>query len=302
LPIIKLIPKIKFIVGLKIFKTNINVGMVLNGLNILWAIGSEFFSVFKFHYEHKRNWKLTGIYIGKKVLKLGIAVGFSIIGNLTTKAIVAGILFFTGITLSPLVTIILGLLGGAVFGYLGNAVSNKVADKLFGKDEFILTSANLYYKYIPEKYRRKGNNPHLKWNKTYLCCNVKSYIIEWIINDVDTNMRVINIPKDVFELPECLSSDKTSKNSSINDNYSDDSTDDEYENVELFKPQPLLEKNKFIGDLVIPYRGISENAYKIDFIIYGIDKEKINNKDWENYRDKETKEKLIQIGFVLSVY
>ena len=115
-------------------------------------------------------------------------------------------------------------------------------------------------------------------------------------------MRVINIPKDVFELPECLSSDKTSKNSSINDNYSDDSTDDENENIELLKPLPLFENNKFIGDLVIPYKGISDNAYKIDFIIYGIDKEKINNKEWENYRDKGTKEKLIQIGFVLSVY
>ena len=302
LPIIKLIPKIKFIIGAKIFNTSINVGMVLNGLNILWAIGSECFSVFKFHYEHKRKWKLTGIYIGKNMLKLGIAVGFSIIGNLISKAIIAGIVILTGVTLSPLVTLLIGLLGGAVFGYLGNVVSNKIADKIFGKDEFILTSANLYYKYIPEKYRRKGNNPHLKWNKTYLCCNVKSYIIECIVNDVDTNMRVINIPKDVFELPECLSSDKTSKNSSINDNYSDDSTDDEHENIELLKPLPLFENNKFIGDLVIPYKGISDNAYKIDFIIYGIDKEKINNKDWENYRDKETKEKLIQIGFVLSVY
>jgi len=302
LPIIKLIPKIKFRIAEKILNTNINVGMVFNGLNILWAIGSECFSVFKFHYEHKKKWKLTGIYFGKNMLKLGIAIGFSIIGNLASKAIAVGIIFLLGNPVAPFVTIFVGLLGGAVFGYLGNAISNKISDKILGKDEFILTSANLYYKYIPEKYRRKGNNPHLKWNKTYLCCNVKSYIIECIVNDVDTSMRVINIPKNVFELPECLSVDKTSKSSSINDYNSDDSTDDEYENKELINPLPLFENNKYIGDLVIPYKGISDNAYKIDFIIYGIDKEKINNENWENYRDKETKEKLIQIGFVLSVY
>ena len=34
LPLIKLIPKIKFIIGVEILNTNINVGMALNGLNI----------------------------------------------------------------------------------------------------------------------------------------------------------------------------------------------------------------------------------------------------------------------------
>jgi hypothetical protein len=45
--------------------------------------------------------------------------------------------------------------------------------------------------------------------------------------------------------------------------------------------------------------GIKENSYKIEFIIYGINKKSMNNKEWENYKDKE---KLIEIGFVLSAY
>ena len=46
LPIIKLIPKIKFIIAVKILDSNINVGMIFNGLNILWAVGVETFSIF----------------------------------------------------------------------------------------------------------------------------------------------------------------------------------------------------------------------------------------------------------------
>ena len=299
LPLIKLIPKIKFIIGVKILNSDLDVGMIFNGLNILWAVGIETFSIFKFHYDHKKKWNLTIKYFGKRLLKLGIAIGFSIIGNLACKAVVAGIFIFAGITLGPLCTVVIGLLGGIVFGIAGNCAGNYIADKVLGKDEFILTSNNLYYKYVPIKYRIKGNNPHLKWNKTYLCSNVKSYIIECIVNEVDTNMRVMNIPKDIFELQECLGYeiDQNSQNNGFN---SDDSTDDD-ENIE-FVGKPLFKGKKFVGDLMIPYKGINENAYKIDFVIYGIDKERISTKEWLDFRDKESKEKLIQIGFVLSVY
>ncbi len=299
LPLIKLIPKIKFIIAVKILNSDLDVGMIFNGLNILWAVGIETFSIFKFHYDHKKKWNLTIKYFGKRLLKLGIAIGFSIIGNLACKAVVAGIFIFAGITLGPLCTVVIGLLGGIVFGIAGNCAGNYIADKVLGKDEFILTSNNLYYKYVPIKYRIKGNNPHLKWNKTYLCSNVKSYIIECIVNEVDTNMRVMNIPKDIFELQECLGYeiDQNSQNNGFN---SDDSTDDD-ENIE-FVGKPLFKGKKFVGDLMIPYKGINENAYKIDFVIYGIDKERISTKEWLDFRDKESKEKLIQIGFVLSVY
>ena len=274
--------------------------MTLNGLNILWSVGVGLFSIFKFHYDHHKRWKLTLYYAGKLVLKVGISIGFSIIGNLTGKSIALGIAIFTGVTLGPFATIVLGLLGGIAFGALGNKIGNKIADKKFGKDEFILSSANLYYKYIPEKYRKEGNNPHLKWNKTYLCADVKSYIIECIVNDIETVMRVINIPNDIFELEECLGY-------GINNNYinngflSDLSTDDEEEGKK-FIVKKITKDKKYAGDLVIPYKGISENAYKIDFVIYGIGKERISSKEWQDYRDKESKEKLIKIGFVLSVY
>ena len=300
LPLIKLIPAVKYIIGVKILNTNLNVGMVLNGLNVLWSLGVVCFSVFKFHYEHHKKWKVTGLYFGKLASRVLISVGFSILGTLTCKAIGLGIIILTGAPLAPFVTIVIGILGGLTFGALGNYAGNKLTDKVFGKDEFVLSSANLYYKYIPVKYRKPGNNPHLKWNKTYLCSAVKSYIIECIVDDVNTVMRILNIPNDVFELEECLGYE-------INPSYkidafnSDDSTDDEEEGKK-FIIKKLKKGKKFVGDLVIPYKGISENAYKIDFVIYGIDKEKISTKEWLDNRDKETKEKLIQIGFVLSVY
>ena len=305
LPLIKLIPKIKFIIGVKLLDTNIDAGMILNGLNILWAVGVEGFSIFKFHYDYKKKWNLTIKYTGKRLLKLTIAIGFSIIGNLACKAIVCGICVLTGIAVGPLCTIVIGLLGGIIFGVMGNSAGKYIADKAFGKDEFVLTSNNLYYKYIPIKYRIRGNNPHLQWNKTYLCSNVKSYIIECIVNEVDTNMRVMNIPKDVFELEECLGYEIDGKNSYNNDFNSADSNDstDDSENTDI-EPvgKPLYKDKKFVGDLMIPYMGISENAYKIDFVIYGINKERISTKEWLDFRDKDSKEKLIQIGFVLSAY
>ena len=303
LPLIKLIPKIKFIIGVEILNTNINVGMALNGLNILWAIGVESFSIFKFHFEHHKKWNLTAKYLGKHLIKYCICIGFSVIGNLTCKAILLGITIFTGTVLGPFTVIMIGILGGAAFGALGNYVGNCIADKIMGKDQFILSSANLYYKYIPEKYRRRGNNPNLKWNKTYLCSNVKSYIIECIVNDVDTIMRVMNIPNNIFELEECLGYEVSqSHKNDDNISFSDYSTDDEEEKTFIIKK--LKQNKKFAGDLVIPYKGINENAYKIDFIIYGIDRENISNDDWIKFRDSkgEDKEKLIQTGFVLSVY
>ena len=196
---------------------------------------------------------------------------------------------------------IIGLLGGIVFGALGTYAGNYLADKAFGKDEFVLTSANLYYKYIPEKYRKKGNNPHLKWNDTYLCSNVKSYIIECIVNEVDIIMRVMNIPNNIFELEECLGYEV--KTDYINDeSNSDFSTDDEDD--KKFVVKKLTKGKKFVGDLVTPYKGIGENAYKIDFVIYGIDKENISLNDWMESRapNKKNEKNIIQIGFVLSVY
>ena len=300
LPLIKMIPKIKFIIGRNIGNSGLNIGMISNGLNILWGIGVGAISIFKFHFEHHKRWKLTGLYTLKLVLKTGISVGFSILGTLACKSFCFGILFFIGGPVSPFLTIIFGLLYGVLFGAMGNYVGNKLADKIFGEDEFYLSSANLYYKYIPEKYRKRGNNPHLKWNKTYLCADVKSYIIECIINDVDTAMRVINIPNNIFELEECLGYE-LNQNYNINELYSDDSTDDDEDENKFIKKR-LKQGKKYAGDLVIPYKGIDENAYKIDFIIYGINREKITSKEWSNYRDKESKEKLILSGFVLSVY
>ena len=300
LPLIKMIPKIKFIIGVDILNTKLNVGMLLNGLNILWGIGVGAFSIFKFHYEHHKRWKITGLYTAKLVLKTGIAIGFSILGNLACKAACLGIIILVGGPVSPFVTVVVGILGGILFGVLGNYVGNKLTDKIMGKDEFILTSANLYYKYIPQKYRKRGNNPHLQWNKTYLCADVKSYIIECIINDVDTAMRVINIPNNIFELEECLGYE-LNQNYHINEFYSEDSTDDD-EDGKKFICKRLKQGKKYAGDLVIPYKGIDENTYKIDFIIYGISKEKISSKEWSASRNKESKEILILIGFVLSVY
>ena len=245
----------------------------------------------------------TFLYSAKFSLKTGIIIGFSILGNLATKAIISGILIIVGAPLAPYVTIILGLLGGIVFGKIFGSFANKIGDEVFGKDEFVLSSSNLYYRYIPDRYRIRGNNPHLKWNKTYLCATVKSYIIECIINDVETAMRVINIPNTVYELYECLGYE-INENYQTDDYISEDSTDstDDDEEGKKFICKTIRQGNLYAGDLIIPYKGINENAHKIDFIIYGINKERINNKEWSESRDKEVKKQLIEIGFVLPVY
>ncbi len=177
------------------------------------------------------------------------------------------------------VTIITGLLAGKYFlENLEIKITNKIDDALIGKEEFVLSSANLYYRYIPDKYRKRGNNPHLKWNKTYLCATVKSFIIECIINEVETAMRVINIPNTIYELNECLGYE-INENYQMDDFCSEDSTDDDDEEGKKYICKKIRQGNKYAGDLIIPYKGIDKNAYKIDFIIYGINKERINNKE-----------------------
>ena len=296
LPFIKLIPKIKEqILKIKLFpigKTNINISTVLNGLNILYAVGVEFYSIFSFASENKMN--VTIKYILKRGIKLVIGVGFSFLGNLALK----GVLVIIGFPLSPGTTIILGILASAIIGFFGAYSGDKLADKILGKDEFILTSDHLYYKYIPDKYRKIYCNPNLKWNKTYLCTNVKSYIIECIVNETDLVMLLINIPKDIYEIDECLG---------LNNNYINEDKDnssvstENTENTENIEEEGIkITKNgKFIGDLIIPYQGIKDNCYSINFIIYGINKNKVNAKDWLNSLKNE---KTIEKVFYLSVY
>jgi hypothetical protein len=204
LPLIKIFPKIQSFLSDNLKNTNINLGMILNGLNILYAVTFECISIIRFHYKYKKKWKFTLQYSLKRTIKLGISFSFSILGGLTSKLVDAGVYVFLGISLGPYVTVIIGIVGGIAFGYLGKKVGDKISEQFLGKDEFKLVSSNLYLIYIPLKYRLKGNNPYLSWNKTHLCSKVKSYIIECIINGVDIVMRVINIPNDVFELQECL--------------------------------------------------------------------------------------------------
>jgi hypothetical protein len=53
--IIKLIPNLKSILETEIIKDSFDIEMMLDGLNILWALGSEFFCLFKYFYEYKTN-------------------------------------------------------------------------------------------------------------------------------------------------------------------------------------------------------------------------------------------------------
>ena len=296
LPAIKLIPKIKGLIKTRLFtlgKYNINVSTLLNGLNILYAVSFEFYSIFSFAQEHKYN--ITFRYALKRGIKLAVGVGFSFLGNILGKLAIYGISVIFGISLGPLATLVIGLVGGVAGGYLGAKAGDYISDKAFGKDEFILTSSHLYYKYIPMKYRKKYCNPNLKWNKTYLCQNVKSYIIECVINEVDLIMLVVNIPKNIYELDECLGyknnyiKDEDDDNKSVSTQFSE-----EGENVTT-----IYNKGKYGGDLVIPYQGIGENCFSINFIIYGINEKKINYNDWLGCKKNE---KAIEIVFNLSVY
>ena len=104
-------------------------------------------------------------------------------------------------------------------------------------------------------------------------------------------MRLMNIPKDIYEIEECLSLNKNfidSDNCSISTENSDDANS-----------MKIYQKGKFIGDLAIPYKGISDNCSSINFVIYGINEETISAKDWLQSKKNE---KIIEIVFNLSVY
>ena len=297
--IIDLIPNIKHILKTEIIKDSLNIKMMLDGLNILWALGVEFISLFKYCYEYKINSLKFMRYVGKRFINVGIAYGFSIIGNLAVKGLIYGFRVMGGFSLAPFITI-LGISIGGICGYLGNNLGNYLADKVLGKDEFNLTSANLYYLYIPEKYRKPGNNPHLQWNDSYLPRNVESYIIECIVNEVDTRMRVMNIPKDVFELPECLGGYYIS-HANQDEDTDCSSYEDGIEEIQTNKIKIIKDK-KFLGDLIIPYKGIKGNVDKIEFIIYRIKIKELSVKEWIDFRDNNSKINPIHDCFIYSVY
>lgn len=300
LPIIKLIPNIKEILKKEIIQDTLNIEMMLNGLNILWGLGIEFFCLFKYCNEYKTNCRQLMRYLGKRLINVGVAWGFSVFGNLATKGLIYGFGIMTGISLAPYITIVGGFFGGQIFGGLGNYCGNYLADKVLGKDEFKLTSANLYYLYIPEKYKIKGNNPHLQWNDSYLPKDVGSYIIECIVNDAETRMRVMNIPNDVFELPECLGYYKNSQANKEED--TDCSTDEDGKEKIQTNKIKIIKNKKYLGDLIIPYKGIKGNAFKIDFYIFRIKKKKVSVEEWIDFRDRESKVNLIHDFFKISVY
>jgi hypothetical protein len=66
-----------------------------------------------------------------KIIFKDYAIGFSILGNLASKAVLAGIIFIVGAPVCPLVTAVVGLLGGIIFGAIGSYAGNKIADKKF---------------------------------------------------------------------------------------------------------------------------------------------------------------------------
>ena len=297
--IMKLIPKIKSILEQKIIPdTFIDYGIMLDGLNILWAACTELYYIFKYIFEYKKNLKFASKIISKRIINLGIALGFSYIGDLAIKAGIYGFKIITGISLGPFVTVTIGIIGSCAFGYFGNNIGNFLFEKILGKDEFKATSANLYYHYIPQKYRTKGNNPHLQWNKDFLNDEIKSYVIECIVNETEVQMRIINIPRDVFELPECLGY-------YLNNNKNNEDTDytsEEENKIEKKNKNKIYKNKKFIGDIIIPYKGIKDNAYKVDFIIYRIKKKWISIKEWEDFRKGVNEENLIHDCYRISVF
>ena len=108
-------------------------------------------------------------------------------------------------------------------------------------------------------------------------------------------MLVINIPKNVYELEECLGYEKNNFEDEDDDNQSVN-TMSSGENPKISK---IYKKGKYAGDLVIPYQGIEENCFSINFVIYGIKDEIINYNDWLECKKDE---KNIEIVFNLSVY
>ncbi|MCQ7416350.1 hypothetical protein NP118_23370, partial [Salmonella enterica] len=66
-------------------------------------------------------------------------------------------------------------------------------------------------------------------------------------------------------------------NKDNNEFFSEDSTDIDEENNIICKQ--IRQGKMYAGDLIIPYKGIDENTHKIDFIIFGINKEQITNEE-----------------------
>ncbi len=89
-------------------------------------------------------------------MNIGIGVGFTYIVDILGKLVIHVITVIFGISVCPIFTIVIGKMGGVACGYLGSKIVNKLSDKVFGKDEFVLKSEHLYYKYIPLKYRKKN--------------------------------------------------------------------------------------------------------------------------------------------------
>ena len=297
LPIIKLIPGMKSKIQeflLSKGKLDIDISKISNSLNILYAVSLELYSIYSFSTKHKKN--ITCFYAMKRLIKLGAGVGCSFLGNFLGKLVMNGVKVYLGVSVGPMATFVIGLFTGAAVGYYGTYVADTLGDTIFGKDEFVLTSSHLYNKYIPTKYRKKYCNPNLKWNKTYLCNNVKSYIIECIINESEIIMLIMNIPNDVNEIDECLEFENKKDTNDNDDDNKSESTDlsEEVENI-----SKIFKNEKFVGDLVIPYKGIKENCYAINFVIFGINKEKINYEEWARIKADE---KNIEVVFNLSVY
>ena len=297
LPIIKLFPKLVDFIEKhppSIAQNTISISTILNGLNILHAICFEINLIYCFSAEHKLN--ITCYYAMKRGFKLLTGVGCSLLGNFLGKLALHGIKVFFGISMGPMATIVLFMLPlgiGALLYQFGTKSSDKLGDNIFGKDDFVLTSDHLYYKYIPSKYRKKYCNPNLKWNDTYLCNNVKSYIIECVINGAELIMLIMNIPKGVYEIDECLECENKKE---IDDDNKSESTDlsEDTENI-----TQIYKNEKYVGDLLISYKGIEENCCSIDFVIYGLNKEKISYKEWQ---ENKADGKIIEIALKLSVY
>ena len=107
-------------------------------------------------------------------------------------------------------------------------------------------------------------------------------------------MLVINIPKDIYELEECLGYKEYNKDTDFdNQSVSTQLSDEGEKNTKIFT------NGKYGGDVIIPYKGIQENCYSINFIIYGMNEKIINYKDWLSNKRNE---KSIEIVFNLSVY
>ena len=109
-------------------------------------------------------------------------------------------------------------------------------------------------------------------------------------------MLVINIPKNVYEIDECLGYNIIKDNMNDDDNMS---VSTQYSNINEQNIIQLFKEEKFVGDLVKPYEGIEGNCYSIHFVIYGINEEKINYQDWFGCKKNEN---TIEIVFDLSVF